>query len=174
MKQLFSIALILSSFISFGQISFKTGDATLEAELNVVNKDALADLATFKKNLSTDFGVTIDKVETLLKSMIPAEALLAVKIASITKQPVEKVETLLKSMIPAEALLAVKIASITKQPVEKVAESYKANKDKGWGVIAKEMGIKPGSAEFHALKGNKSKGANPGNGNGNSKGKGKP
>ncbi|MEY3235969.1 MAG: hypothetical protein RI883_70 [Bacteroidota bacterium] len=144
MKILFTTLLIVSSFATIGQISFKTGDATLETELNVVNKDALADLATFKKNLSIDFGVTMEKVETLLKSMIPAEA-----------------------------LLAVKIASITKQPVEKVIESYKVNKDKGWGAIAKDMGIKPGSPEFHALKGNKSKGANSGNGNGNSKGKGK-
>ena len=142
MKTLFSTLLILSSFAAFGQISFKTGDATLEAELNVVNKDALTDLATFKKNISIDFGVTLEKVETLLKSMIPAEV-----------------------------LLTVKIASITKQPVEKVVESYKVNKDKGWGAIAKDLGIKPGSPEFQALKGNKSKGTNQGNGN--SKGKGK-
>lgn len=139
MKQLLSIALVLSSFLTYSQINFKTGDASLEAELNLVNKEALVDLATFKKNLSTDFGVAVEKVENLLKSMIPAEA-----------------------------LLAIKIATITKQPIEKVAESYKANKDKGWGAIAKEMGIKPGSPEFHALKGNKSKG------NGKSKGKGKP
>ena len=27
------------------------------------------------------------------------------------------------------------------------------NRGQGWGVIAQRMGIKPGSAEFHALKG---------------------
>jgi hypothetical protein len=30
--------------------------------------------------------------------------------------------------------------------------TYQASKGKGWGVIAKELGIKPGSPAFHALK----------------------
>ena len=29
---------------------------------------------------------------------------------------------------------------------------YKSDKGKGWGVLAKSLGIKPGSQEFHALK----------------------
>jgi hypothetical protein len=40
----------------------------------------------------------------------------------------------------------------TKQPTEQIVNTYKANQGKGWGVLAKQMGIKPGSAEFHALK----------------------
>ena len=31
-------------------------------------------------------------------------------------------------------------------------KEYQANKGKGWGVIAQRMGLKPGFAEFHALK----------------------
>ena len=47
---------------------------------------------------------------------------------------------------------------------------YEQDRGQGWGVIAKRMGIKPGSAEFHALKGNvgKSSGrykSHPGKGN---------
>jgi hypothetical protein len=52
-----------------------------------------------------------------------------------------------------------------------------ANKGKGWGVIAKNLGIKPGSAEFHALKrGDLSFTGEPGAGEGQKgqgKGKGK-
>jgi hypothetical protein len=33
-----------------------------------------------------------------------------------------------------------------------VVDVYKKNRGKGWGVIAKSLGIKPGSPEFHALK----------------------
>jgi len=33
-----------------------------------------------------------------------------------------------------------------------VANQYKAHRGKGWGMIAKEIGIKPGSEEFMALK----------------------
>jgi hypothetical protein len=35
---------------------------------------------------------------------------------------------------------------------ERVLEVYQPSRKKGWGAIAKELGIKPGSAEFHALK----------------------
>jgi len=67
---------------------------------------------------------------------------------------------------PADAYMMLKVGEVSGQPVEKVLDVYKANKDKGWGYIAKQMGIKPGSAEFHALKdgpsgkskGNKGKG----------------
>jgi hypothetical protein len=50
---------------------------------------------------------------------------------------------------------------------------YKQSKGKGWGVIAKELGIKPGSPEFHALKrGDFAFTGEPGGG-GESHGKGK-
>jgi hypothetical protein len=35
---------------------------------------------------------------------------------------------------------------------EKVLDAYKANQGKGWGVMAKKLGIKPGSQEFQALR----------------------
>jgi hypothetical protein len=60
---------------------------------------------------------------------------------------------------------------------EKVMQVYTPNKKKGWGAIAKELGIKPGSAEFHALKaGNLSFTGQPASGDdspGKGKGKGK-
>ena len=55
-------------------------------------------------------------------------------------------------MEPADVYMVVEIAGIQKITVEKVVESYKKNKGKGWGVIAKELGIKPGSKEFKELK----------------------
>lgn len=66
----------------------------------------------------------------------------------------------------------------TQKPTDQVVQVYKANQGKGWGVIAKRMGIKPGSAEFHALKSGELKfGGQPSNGQderpGKSKGKGK-
>jgi hypothetical protein len=33
-----------------------------------------------------------------------------------------------------------------------VIDQYRSDKGKGWGVLAKTLGIKPGSREFHALK----------------------
>ncbi len=53
---------------------------------------------------------------------------------------------------PAGVYMAFRLGEMSHQPVERVVDVYKKNKGKGWGVIAKSLGIKPGSPEFHALK----------------------
>ena len=78
------------------------------------------------------------------------------------------------NMEPAEMYLALEISSSVNKPVESVIDMYEANRGKGWGYVAQQMGIKPGSPEFHALKGKskekKEKSSKNGNvGNGNSK-----
>lgn len=52
---------------------------------------------------------------------------------------------------PADAYLVLRIAELSQKPPELVLKEYKAGKGKGWGQLAKHMGIKPGSKEFHAL-----------------------
>jgi len=52
----------------------------------------------------------------------------------------------------ADAYMFLRLGEMSKQPIENVIEKYKAGKGKGWGVLAKSLGIKPGSKEFHALK----------------------
>ena len=54
---------------------------------------------------------------------------------------------------PAHAYMVLRLGEMSHQPFERVMEEYNKNMGKGWGVIAKNLGIKPGSAEFHALKG---------------------
>ena len=81
---------------------------------------------------------------------------------------------------PADAFMVFQLGQMTRQSPEKIMEVYRAQKGKGWGVIAKELGIKPGSPEFHALKngdfqlGAKPKGSAKAEGGGKGKGKGKP
>jgi hypothetical protein len=48
---------------------------------------------------------------------------------------------------------ALELALAIGKPIEEVVSTYEKNRDKGWGYIAQQMGIKPGSPEFHALKG---------------------
>ena len=124
MKTILFACVVLINSIAFGQINFRTGDAALEAELNAENEKALTNLSTFKANISREYSIAAPKVDGFLKIMKPAEL-----------------------------LLAFRISKITLKPIETVVKSYEVNKTKGWGVIAKEMGIKPGSPEFHALKG---------------------
>ena len=53
---------------------------------------------------------------------------------------------------PADAYMVLKLGEMSNVPTEKVIEEYKSGKSRGWGVLAKRLGIKPGSREFHALK----------------------
>ena len=53
---------------------------------------------------------------------------------------------------PADAYMVLRLAEMSAKPTDYVIKRYKAEKEKGWGALAKSLGIKPGSKEFHALK----------------------
>lgn len=148
MKRVIFLAVMLISGISFGQ-DYKSGDVELDASLKIVNSDANKDLASFKLNLTKTFNVGLPKVEACFKV----------------------------GMNAGDAFMAFQISNITRKPIDDVIKVYSTSKSKGWGAMAKELGIKPGSAEFHALKGkakDKSKGnSKPKATGGNEKGNGK-
>jgi hypothetical protein len=52
----------------------------------------------------------------------------------------------------ADAYVALRLGEMSGRPIDEVMTNYKTNQGKGWGVVAKSLGIKPGSKEFHALK----------------------
>jgi hypothetical protein len=53
---------------------------------------------------------------------------------------------------PGDVYYACSIAHTLGRPCRYVVDEWDRNHGKGWGVVAKELGIKPGSAEFHRLK----------------------
>jgi len=53
---------------------------------------------------------------------------------------------------PVDAYMLLRLGKMSNQPIDHVIEKYKAGKGKGWGALAKSLGIKPGSKDFHALK----------------------
>lgn len=145
MKRVIFLAVMLVSGISLGQ-EYKSGDVELDASLKIVNSDANKDLAAFKLNLTRTFNVGLPKVDACFKV----------------------------GMNAGDAFMAFQISNITRKPIEDVIKVYKVSKSKGWGAMAKEMGIKPGSAEFHALKGkakDKSKGNSKASSGGGENGK---
>ena len=99
----------------------------LESFLQELDVKASADLGAFKADLSITFGVSQPKVDGLFELM--------------TK--------------PGDVYMILRIGEVAKQPVEQVVAEHEKNKGQGWGVIAKNLGIKPGSSEFHALKENR-------------------
>jgi len=54
---------------------------------------------------------------------------------------------------PGDVYYACALAFEVHKPCLESLREYDRNNGKGWGVIAKRMGIKPGSAEFQKLKG---------------------
>lgn len=66
-------------------------------------------------------------------------------------------ETMIKTVFgnverPADAYVLFRLGEMSNQPMDHVISKYKDGKNKGWGVLAESLGIKPGSKEFHALK----------------------
>ena len=74
---------------------------------------------------------------------------------------------------PADAYVVCALGHMAGKPPEYVAERYRYGKDKGWGALAKSLGIKPGSKEFHALKNGNDFYDDNGTDKGKGKGKGK-
>jgi hypothetical protein len=70
---------------------------------------------------------------------------------------------------PADAYMVLRLGEMSHQPTDHVIEQYRSGKGQGWGVLAKSLGIKPGSKEFQALK----RGHDLRDGNGAGTGKGK-
>jgi hypothetical protein len=53
---------------------------------------------------------------------------------------------------PADAYIVLRLGEMSRHPTDVVLREYKASRGKGWGVMAQNLGINPGSEEFHALK----------------------
>ncbi len=134
----------------FAQIAFKSGSTQLDNDLNTINTSAKLDFGKFKTNIRLSYNTSENKINYMSTTI---------------------------KMQPADIYMAFEISRISKRPIDDVIVVYKNNKSKGWGYMAKQLGIKPGSAEFHTLKGDASgkakKNKGKGNGKGNSKNKGK-
>jgi hypothetical protein len=132
-KAVILLLTLLFTIISNAQVLFNTGSAEMDADLGKINADANLDFGAFKTNLTLSYDISEKKIDYLNISV---------------------------KMEPAEIYFALELSKLSGRSIDQVVEIYKVNKDKGWGFIAKQLGIKPGSPEFHNLKENtKNKGA---------------
>ncbi len=53
---------------------------------------------------------------------------------------------------PGDIYYACAMASVMGRPCRYVVEVWERDHEQGWGAVARSLGIKPGSAEFHRLK----------------------
>ena len=108
--------------VLFGGLAVTGGG--LDVFLNDLNVQARADMPGFSVKLSTQFGVPLPQVQAVVA----------------------------KVGAPADAFMCFELGHMSRRPYETVVQTYQTHKGQGWGVIAKRLGIKPGSPEFHALK----------------------
>lgn len=126
-KLLIVLCLLFSSVISNAQISINTGNSEMDADLSKINVNAKLDFGAFKTNLNLTYNISEKKIDYLSISV---------------------------KMEPAEIYLALELTKLSGKSIDDVVEIYKVHKEKGWEYIAKQIGIKPGSPEFHKLKEN--------------------
>lgn len=88
-----------------------------------------------------------------------------------------KIRTVLRNVHrPADAYMVLRLGELSGLSINIVLREYKKSRGKGWGVVAKGLGIKPGSRAFHALKAGHDLDGGPGKGKvkgTNKRGKGK-
>ena len=67
----------------------------------------------------------------------------------------------------SDAYMVFRLGELSHRPINEVVNIYQEHRKQGWGAMAKRLGIKPGSREFHALKRGHDMGGGAGNGSGN-------
>jgi len=102
-----------------------TGDKDLDVVLSNLNVEAGVHVDAFVSELSISYTIPKVQIEELVYNM---------------------------RMPFGDVFVSVWLASSIKEPLSVVVKEYEVNKDKGWGVMAKNLGIKPGSDAFHSLK----------------------
>lgn len=142
MKHFTKLALIAIAIFALSVNAY--AETGLDDFIKSLDVQAEGNIGDFKVQLGAAFGTPTPKIDVLISN-------------------VEK---------PADAYMCLRLAELTGKPVDTVLKEYKTNKNKGWGVIAKNLGIKPGSKNFHELKrGKLSKGKANGDGHGQDTGK---
>lgn len=145
MKYVIIVFLILFSYTLLAQ--HYSNDPELNQSMVRLDANAQLDFGAFRSDICVGYNITEKKFDYLHAEV---------------------------GMSAGDIYLTAEIAKINRISIDRVVEVYSIHKDRGWGVIAKELGIKPGSPEFHALKNNaKGKGNSKGKGNGKGNGKAK-
>jgi hypothetical protein len=121
----FMLNLCLAPLTFAGEKAITTGDTQLDGDLQYLNKAAQKNLKGFCNDLSYHYDAEVGVVDRLINKA---------------------------GMAPADVYMAAKVRILSHRSWDEVLREYKENKGKGWGVIAKNLGIKTGSREFHELK----------------------
>lgn len=127
MKRLFAILALMSLVGALGAqtLAFPVGDPALEAMLKELGPLARNDAPKFYAEIEARLGLAKGELARLSARY---------------------------RLQPEEAYLAAYLAKHQNQTLARIMERLGKAQGKAWGALALEMGIKPGSPEFQALK----------------------
>ena len=129
MKNLIISFVLLATFITSAQeidnVEVNIIDDETVSYLSDINEYANSDMVSFRSELSENFAATNDEMDQYL----------------ITQRE-----------SPSDVYYGYVLSTTTNKPISSVMNMY--TEKKGWGSVAQDLGIKPGSDEFHALKKN--------------------
>lgn len=152
-KQILTLIGIALSLNFYAQ-KYATGDSGFDAKLTSINIEANKDLVSFKASVAKTYNSNLTQVNSFFSA----------------------------GMNAGDVIMSFELMKLTSKPAISIISIFNTHKSKGWGAMAKELGIKPGSKEFHALKNsasgkqgkfNSKSSASKGKSNGNGKSKGK-
>lgn len=112
-----------SAAINFS-LSASSGDKEFDLTLNNINTEAQRSMSGFYSSMRVNFGASSSQLDFLIG----------------------------KGLSPADAFMVFRLSLMIGKPVETVLKTYTSSHKKGWGAMSKELGIKPGSPQFHQLK----------------------
>jgi hypothetical protein len=120
----FVFMLLIIGYYS-SQAQYNTGDPDLDKTLITLDLEASMGFGAFRTNIIRMYNVSDSNIQYLTVEI---------------------------GMTAGDIYLTMEIAKITQKSINQVVESYLNLREKGWGAIAMDLGIIPGSAEFDKLK----------------------
>lgn len=129
MKNLIISIVLFATFVTYAQeidnVEVNIIDDETVSYLSDIDVYANSDIVSFRSELSENFGATDDEMDRYLST---------------------------EEVSPSDVYYGYVLSTTTNRPISSVMNMY--TETKGWGSVAQELGIKPGSDEFHALKKN--------------------
>jgi len=116
---------VIVAFFLLSGTSILFGADDFSPYLKQISAQTSASKDNFAAELSAEFGVPIPKINEMRAKF---------------------------GMNNGDIYFALELGKQTKKPVDEIIDQYQKNRSRGWGYIAREMGIKPGSPAFKALK----------------------
>ncbi len=117
---------LIGLILSLAAFTFTaTADSDLNFALTELNAAARLDFGSYRANIGLSYNLSASKIDYLHVSL---------------------------RMPPSDIFMVAELSLMCGRPIDRVVVVYQKHKTRGWGYIAKQLGIKPGSPRFKALK----------------------